>query len=506
MSAAPYIPDFSSVKDPMARGLLEQMSSLVSSLQEVINEQMAVIEQLRSKITDLRKALLGKKSERMPPIDREVKRRRKRKSVDPDEVRRKAQEKRRRNAAAKKKLHTDEVEHEVPDKEQVCPHCGGTRFRDLGEGEVSYEYEYIPPRFIRRKHVRRKKVCHCGAYVVTAPGPDRVSEGVQYGPGFHAQVVVAKCSDSLPLYRQAKQLNRVGVPIGRSTLGDIFHRSAELLTVLRDRMLELLPKERYVNADETRIPVLAPDKTRNGYLWTFIASKMVVYVYSADRSGQTPSRVLGESRGFIQVDGYSGYNQVCTPQRRTRVGCLAHARRYAYKALETAPTEAQWFLDRILDLYQVEYEAAERDILGTDQHLLLRKACSAPLMDEIELYLEDEKPHHLPQGPMGRTITYINNNWKELSVFLSDPKISLDNNISERQLRIVALARKNILFVGNDVAGDHLAVLQSLVSGCELNGVNPQEYLTDVLIRIQTHPASRIDELLPHNWQPPDSS
>ena len=154
----------------------------------------------------------------------------------------------------------------------------------------------------------------------------------------------------------------------------------------------------------------------------------------------------------------------------------------------------------------MEYEAAARDILGTDQHLALRKTCSAPLIDEIQLYLEDEKPHHLPQGPFGKAITYIENNWDALTVFLEDPQISLDNNISERHLRIIALARKNILFVGNDEAGDHLAVLQSLVSTCELNGINPQQYLADVLIRIQSHPASQIDELLPQNWIPPDSS
>lgn len=513
MSESNAIPDFSSVKDPIARGFLEQMGQLNTSLQKIIeqqqkalDEQTGIIKKLQGEIAEFRRALFGKKSERMPPINREVKKRSKERGNAPEEAKQESQERRRRNATVKKELPTERVIHCVPENDHLCPVCGGSTFRDLGVGEVSYEYEYVPPQFIRREHIRKKKTCSCRSYVVTAPGPKRVSEGVNYGPGFHAQVVVAKCDDSLPLYRQAKQLERVGVPMARSTLGDIFHRSGDFLCVLRNRMLDLLSSQLYVNADETRVPVLAPEKTRQAYLWTFIAHPMVVYVYSASRSGETPRKILGESQGFIQVDAFSGYNSVCTPERRTRVGCLAHARRYFFKAQETAPTEATWVMDKILDLYRVEYEAAGRNILGTGEHLLLRRVESASLMEEIQKYLEGEKDRHLPQGPMGRAITYMQNNWDELTQFLKDPKLSLDNNISERQLRVVALGRKNFLFLGNDEAGDHLAVLQSLVSSCKLNKVNPQAYLADVLIRIQTHPASQIDELLPHNWKSVDSS
>ena len=500
--------DFSAVTDPVARAMLEQMAAMLEPLQATITKLTDTIEKLQAENAELKRLLFGHKSERMPPMNKEVQRRlRGRRTIDPDKRRQEAQKKRKRNSKAKKELPTEEVVHDFHDEEHVCPHCGGSRFCDLGEGEVSHEYEYIPGHFVRRRHVRRKKACRCGAYVLTAPGPVRVTEGTQYGPGFHAQVVVAKLCDSLPLYRQAKQLAREGLPINRSTLCDLYHRCGKQLSLLHQRMLSLVKQDPYVNADETPIQVLAPEKTRRAYIWTFIGGKLVTYVYSPSRSGQTPQSVLKDTQGFLQVDGYSGYNTVCVPEGRTRVGCLAHVRRYFFRALDKAPVEAQWFLDRIADLYVIEYEAAERGILGTDKHLALRRLCSAPLMEEIELYLEDEKGQHLPQGPMSAAITYADNNWKSLTHFLEDPQLSLDNNLSERLLRIIALGRKNFLFLGNDESGENLAVLQSLVSSCELNGVNPFAYLRDVLIRIaEGHPQSRIDELLPHNWEGPDSS
>ena len=118
--------------------------------------------------------------------------------------------------------------------------------------------------------------------------------------------------------------------------------------------------------------------------------------------------------------------------------------------MATASGDALWILDRIADLYSIQYRAVELDILGTDKHLALRKLCSAPLMDEIQLYLKQEQQQHLPQGPMGKAITYTRNNWAALTRFREDSKLSLDNNLSECQLRIIALGRKNYLFLGND--------------------------------------------------------
>ena len=453
------------------RTLIEKLLTTIESLQATIEKLNDTIQRKEVENAELRRMLFGRKRERMPPMDREVRKRRKKAGeTDPEEAKRR----RREGLAAKKNLPTEEVVHDVPDDQRTCPQCGGQIDGDLSEGEVSYEYEYVPPRFVRRRHVRLKKICRCG-HIVTGPAPARVSEGVQYGPGLHAHVVVSKCNDSIPLYRQAKQLERAGVPVGRSSLCDAFHRCARLLEPLHVRIVEIVGQDPYVNADETPIPVQDEEKTRRAYMWTFIAQGLVGYEYSPSRSGETPAKVLGTSKGFLQVDAFSGYNRVTTPKGRRRVGCWAHARRYFYKALETAPVEAQHVLDRILDLYEVEYQAAEKDVLGTDEHLAMRRALSKPVIDALKQWLDEQEPLHPPKSPLGEAITYARGNWVTLTRFLDDPALRLDNNISEGNLRLIALGRRNFLFVGNDEAGKSLAILQTLVSSCNANGINPEE-------------------------------
>jgi transposase len=338
-----------------------------------------------------------------------------------------------------------------------------------------------------------------------------VIDKTQYGPGLLAHTIVSKCADSLPLYRQAKQYRRMGVPISRSTLTDLFHRGAELLAPLSRRLEQLVPEQPVVQADETVIKVQATGKCRKGYLWTFVTwmviagrrVELIAYRFSPSRSGATPAEVLGGSTGTLVVDAYTGYNAVTTPDGRERAGCLAHARRRFFDALTTAP-EAQEALDLIREVYRIEHEATELGIAGTSAHLALRQEKSQPLMDRLESWIDAQRPKHLPKGAMGEALSYARNSWEALCKFLGDPDIPLDNNASERALRAAALGRKNFLFVGSDQAGRNIAGLYALVTTCEANGVNPLDYITDVLIRIQTHPNSRIDELLPYNWRPVD--
>lgn len=487
--------------DPELIAFLQPLKDQIAEQSELIKKLQETIEKKDAELAELRHLLFGKKSERMASIRSELRKRRTKKQKQTDKER--ERQRRKESRRTKQELPTETVLHEIESSNLVCPYCHGIDFKDLTEGEVSFEYEYIPSRLIRRKHIRKKKACACGGYIVTAPAPARVSEGVQYGPGFHAHVVTSKCADSLPLYRQAKQLSRAGVPICRSTLGDLFHRCADLLSPLHQRITEIVRHAKYVRADETPQPVIDKDKCRRGYMWNFNTDELVAYMFSPSRSGETPATVLEASQGFLQTDAYSGYNRVTTPEKRKRVGCWAHARRKFFLANEHAPEQVKHALDTILELYQVEYQAAEEDILGSDKHLAMRKTKSKKIVDTFYRWLEEQRELFPPRGKMGQAIGYALRNKKSLTRFLNDAKLQLDNNTSERLLRLIALGRKNFLFVGNDNAGQNLAILQSLVSSCQLNDINPQEYLSDVLIRIQTHPQSRIDELLPHQWKPP---
>jgi transposase len=343
--------------------------------------------------------------------------------------------------------------------------------------------------------------CRCGQHVVTAPAPPRALDNSPYGPGFIGHLITMKCADSLPLYRLAKQYQRIGIPMARSTLTDLFHGAAEKLAALSDRLLQLVAAAEIVLADET--PLLMQQPNRRGYVWTFIAGDLITYRFSASRSGQTAAQVLGGTTGTLVVDAYTGYNRVTQPAGRDRAGCLAHARRGFFDALGSASVEARQAMDLILAVYRVEHEAKALGLVRTDAHLALRQAKSRPAMDRFHDWLLAEQPKHLPKGPLGEAIGYAINQWGPLTKFLDDARIPVDNNRSEAALRVVALGRKNFLFVFDEEHGENLAGLYSLVTTCEANSVDPIAYLHDVLLRVDTHPAAQIDELLPHRWRPP---
>jgi len=269
--------------------------------------------------------------------------------------------------------------------------------------------------------------------------------------------------------------------------------------------LQHIARAEVVWADETPLRVLDVKKTSLGYLWTFLTWNeegewLIGYRFSMGRAGKMPKDVLGGTTGALVVDAYTGYNTVTTPAGRMRVGCWAHVRRKFFDALSKTP-EAQKVLDSILALYRVEHEALKAGVVRTLAHRALRQDKSRPVLDALHAYLEEQKPQHLPKGPMGQAISYALNQWEALCRFVEDERLPLDNNRSEGALRKAALGRKNFLFVGHEAAGENLAGLYALVATCEANGINPEEYLADVLLRVQTHPNSRLDELLPHEWK-----
>jgi transposase len=477
---------------------LAKMAALEATITELDGKLSAALQTVEK----LQRQLFGKKSEKMPRPAEEL---RKTETKEDIEARRLAAlEKRRERAAIKEQLRKETVVLKVPEGEKACPACGGTCDRAVGGGKSTTTIEYVPGYFIQREHIQETLACRCGERVVTAPPPPRPLDKSLYGAGFIAYIITMKCGDSLPLYRLAKQFLRMGVPIVRSTLTDLFHRAADKLKPLYERLLRIVAYAEIVQADET--PLLMQRPHKKGFMWTFLTSDpapLIVYRFSSTRSGETPSEVLGSTRGQLVVDAYSGYNHVTQPEGRERDGCLAHVRRYFFEALATSPAEARRAMDLILPVYRVEHEATARGITRTPEHLSLRQSRSREAMNTFHAWLLQEQPNHLPKSPLGEAIRYTLNQWSSLVRFLDDARIPVDNNRAEGALRIVALGRKNFLFVGDEDNGANLAGLYSLVATCEANSVDPIAYLTDVLMRIDDHPNKQLDELLPHKWRPP---
>lgn len=469
------------------------------TLRKLVSDQAEKLDAVLAQMQALERRVLGPKSEKMPPPAEEL--RRSENKEDAEARRLAGLEHRRQRAALKQKLRQQIVIHRVADVDKQCPECGKTVDGLLGEGKRTTVYEYVPGYFVRQEHVQEKLACRCGQYIATAEPPPRALDKSQYGAGFIAHLCVMKCADSIPLHRLAKQYQRLGIPMARSTLTDLFHRAGEKLEPLWKRLIAIIAASEVVQADETSLKMQRPNK--RGFVWTFLADDLIAYRFAENRSGETPLAVLGGTTGTLVIDGYTGYNRVTDVDGRDRAGCLAHVRRKIFEALQTAPEAARRGLELVLDVYRVEHEAKARDIVRSAEHLELRRTRSRAAMERLRAWLVEEQPKHVPKSPLGQAISYALNQWERLLCFLDNAHVPVDNNASESALRVVALGRKNFLFVGDVEAGDHLATLYSLVATCEARHIDPVAYLQDVLVRVDTHPASRIDELLPHQWQPP---
>ncbi len=473
------------------------------SLQKVVTDLAGELAKLSDQVAklahenaQLKKSMYGARTERskLPRVKTAA-------PPTPEQV----QETRRARAKAKAETPTVRVEHKVPDELRRCTACGSTELTPMGPGKSTFVWEFVPSTFVREEHVQEVLRCRCGGCVITAPDAPKVVEKGQYGASFLAHLAVAKCADHLPIYRIEKELARKGAPVARSTMNGLLHRASTLLSPLSLRLLDVIRQREIVLADETRLRIMkgADGKPKTGFVWTFGAADAdggydVAYEFTDSRSGSTPKALLEGTKGVLLVDGYSGYNDVEKISSRRRAACYAHVRRYFFESIKTASI-AQEALDLITELYRVEHEAKERGLSG-NSHLEFRKLRAGPIRERLKEWLELQRGLHPPKSPLGIAIRYTLAQWRELGVFLDDARVPLDNNASERALRRIALGRKNYLFVGDVAAGKSLAGLYSLVATCESRGINPFEYLVDVLTRVQDHPASRLDELLPGPW------
>ena len=481
-------------------GCMMQQQSELEKLAEAFKDLQGRYNDLKEENQKLKTRLFKQGRRRTPTPEQEREKKTPPTAEEKAERSRRADEKRRKNREKLKALETITIEHSVPENERLCADCGELA-EPIGKPQSTISFEYKPGTFIRTEHFLQSVKCKCGKHMARAEGPQRVFDKGRYGPGFIAHLIISKCADAIPINRITTQFARVGIPMSRATMNELFLRAADELEPIYKRLMAMLCVAWVVQADETSVLVHALKK--KGYVWTFLTSEIVLFTFAMSRSGMTPVKVLGESQGVLVVDGYSGYNVVTTPDGRWRAGCWSHARCGFYEALPHAP-QAQEVIDLILELFIVESDAQKRDIVGTSEHHQLRQERSAPVLKKIKAWCERNAAIIRPSSELGKAIGYALNQWKSLELFLTDPRIPIHNNTSERVLRSPARGRNNYWWYGTAESGQQIAILHTLIATCEANGVNPFEYLKDVLLRIQRHPASRLDELLPQNWVPPE--
>jgi transposase len=364
--------------------------------------------------------------------------------------------------------------------------------------------------------------------VIVAPKPAMPIPGGVAGPGLLAQVIVSKYGDHLPLYRLEGIFARQGVHFTRQTMCDWCAGCAKLLTPLTDLIRDEVLKSFVIHTDDTPVKVRDAHAKQQfqARFWTYLGDeirRLTWFDFTTTRQRAGPDRVLAKYTGYLQADGYGGYDDyegvhLSEDSPILKVACWAHARRKFHDAVRTESVAAHMALARIGQLYKLEKQlrkrvAEEWSELPIEARALLiadeRRARAQPVLDEFKKWLDKQAVEALPKSPIAVAVRYALNQWSGLCRYVEDGRLAIDNNAAERALRGIAIGRKNWLFCGSEAGGRTAAVLFTVIGSAVRNNLDPWAYLNDVLQRLAVLRDSvtggsreELLLLLPNRWQP----
>jgi transposase len=409
----------------------------------------------------------------------------------------------------------------------------------IGE-EISERLDCVPAQFFVHRHIRGKYCCQACQTVLAADMPAQIIDKGIPAAGLLAQVIIAKHDDHLPLFRQEEIYRRSGAFIARSSMAGWIGQCAAQLIPLVDAMKEHLKSQTVLHADETPVKLLMPGtgKTHQAYVWAYRSSDLqtqehhrgqspphgqsqsesppnesqsqshvgrcVIYEFADSRAGEHARQMLGDWKGTLLTDDYSGYKALFATGQVKEAGCWAHARRKFFEAHKLNKSEiAAEAVQRIAQLYAIE---AQLKTASADERLRVRAELSKPLLEAFKRWLIAQRQLLADADVTAKAMDYTLRRWAALTLHLQDANLPIDNNAVENAMRPIALGRKNWLFVGSKTAGERAACLMSLIESAKLNGLDAWQYLKDILEKLPTWPNSRLQELLPHNWQAPEQN
>jgi transposase len=391
----------------------------------------------------------------------------------------------------------------VPEPEARCATCGRAK-RPMGV-DISRTIKYVPAHFEEHEFQLEKVACgHCKDGVTTAEGPPKVLEKRSADVSVLAHVVVSKYADHLPLTRLARIYARSGVTIPVSTMAEWVGATADLVAPIADAIAARVHTAAVIGTDATGLKVLDPMSAAHierGTMWCYVGDgKDVVFRYTPTGEGETgPWEVLKDRTGYIQADAASVFDRLFTGQaaRAVEVGCWAHARR-KFVALQDADCRVAYPIQLIARLYRVEHLGDARHLDPPDR-ARLRRERSVPVLEKLQRLIANTLPNEPPSSDFAKAMRYVLNHWAAFTRFLDDGRLRLDNNITEQQLRDIAVGRKNYLFAGSHAAAERAAVLYTLMRTCAQHRVAPWSYLNDVMLRIVR--GTPPEDLVPDRWQ-----
>ena len=408
----------------------------------------------------------------------------------------------------------EEILHDLPEHEKVCPH-DGTALVEIAR-ESSEQLEFVPATARVLVHVRPKYGCpHCKTGVRIAPMPPQPIPKSLASPSLLAYVAVSKYADALPLYRQEAMLARLGIDLSRATLASWMVRAGELVQPLVNRMREEILESGFVQCDESRFQVLRePGKPAESlsYIWVQRGGPadhpLVLYEYDPSRSAEVPKRLFEGFEGVLQTDGYEGYGAIGREPRIVHVGCWAHARRKFTDALKgqgqsrkkgvkrkAKHSQAEAGLRFLQKLYAIERRVKDA---APEERLRVRQAESLPVVAALRAWLDHAKEAVVPQSLTGKAVAYLDGQWPKLVRVFDYGFVPLDTNLVENAVRPFALGRKNWLFAETVGGAEASANLYSVVESAKANGLEPSAYLQHLFTEIpKARSFDDIDALLP---------
>lgn len=422
-----------------------------------------------------------------------------------EELRRVKRRKGRRRIADFENLPVTTHVHELSAEERKCRCCGIERGQ-IGQ-EDSWQIEYFPGHFERIHHVRMKYACAVcesngdNPQIETAAKPETAIDKGLAGPGLLSYIVTSKFNDYLPCYRLEDIFARQGFEISRATqsvwCGDV----ADLAEPLYELMGNEVRASHVVATDDTIMPMLKTGHCAKARMWVYVgdaAHPYNVFDFTLSRGRDGPKYFLKDYDQVLLADAYGGYDGVVAGNAIVRAGCWAHLRRKIIEAEKAAPEIAREAIALVRALYAVEKQGLNTSV---EDRLRLRQEQSAPVLAELREKFFDWKEQLLPKHPMAEAIKYALGHWEELNVFLANGAVAIDNNVSEREMKRVVLTRKNSLFVGNARGGHTAAILASLTSTCRRHDIDPQLYLTQLLVALPSLPVGDLSGWLPDRWK-----
>ena len=363
-------------------------------------------------------------------------------------------------------------------------------------------------RIIRHKYVLTDKGMDFEKQIVTAPMPVLPIAKSYAGSTLLADIVIDKYVNHLPFYRQIQMFKQQGISISPATINGWFRDVADLMRPTYYRLKELVLGSDYIQSDETTIPIINNEKkkTIKGYIWMIRAVILDLVFFHYDHGSRAQKVALGlfkDYQGVIQTDGYAVYDIYENKKGVLPIGCWAHCRRLYQEALKEDKARAEYALEQIGLLYDVE-RRADQEHLSYEQRAELRSRLSYPIMVAFEKWMLNEYPKVLPKGRIGKAIRYTYGIYHKLTRYHLDGRLKMDNNLAENAIRPIALGRKNWLFCGNDEAAENAAIMYSMLGCCKASGVNFRDWLIFFLDNIHKYEddySKDLAELLPHNFK-----